>query len=176
MGLLLLLSTSTVSSEECGGHLTARRGVISTPNFPGQFVVPIHCRWVLDASELAEHQTNSSIVVYLSQLYAFRGLRFTEYAYYGSEAASFGAAVIHEIDEGNVFELRLLRTFRPYLVLEFELDRLEGNHVRVLDKLLDVYGFNLTYQIGIESADESESCSLKDCSFAGDCLLAADYA
>ncbi|XP_058797163.1 uncharacterized protein LOC131667632 isoform X2 [Phymastichus coffea] len=172
---LLLLAGSTLS-EECGGHLTARRGVISTPNFPGAFTVPIRCRWVLDASEFAEHQANSSIVVYLSQVYAFRGLRFSEYAYYEGESASFGEALVSEIDESNVFENRLLRTYRPYLVLEFELDRLEGNHVRVLDKLLDVYGFNITYQIGIESAKDSESCSLKNCSFAGNCLLAADYA
>jgi hypothetical protein len=158
----------------CGGHLTARRGIIATPNFPSPFAVPIHCLWILDGSEFAE-RSNASIIVYLSQLYAARGLRFTEYAYYESEATSFGGAVLREIDEGNVLEHRWLRTFRPYLVLEFRLERLEGNHVRVLDKLLDVYGFNFTYEM-TEDRENPSSCSLRDCSFAGDCLLASDYA
>ncbi|XP_031787768.1 uncharacterized protein LOC100123035 isoform X2 [Nasonia vitripennis] len=160
--------------QACGGHLTARRGTIATPNFPGPFAVPLSCRWLLDASELAD-QANASIVVYLSQLYAFRGLSFTEYAYYESETVSFGGALVQAIDEGNVFEHRWLRTFRPYLLVEFQLDRLEGNHVRVLDNLLDVYGFNLTYEM-TEDRENPNSCSLRDCSYAGNCLLASDYA
>lgn len=166
------------TSPVCGGHLTSRRGIISTPNFPSEFSVPIFCRWILDSSALADASAftmNNSIIVYLSQLYVYRGLSFTEYAYYESESVSFGAASLDAINEGNVFELGWLRTFRPYLVVEFHLDRLEGNHVRVLDKLLDVYGFNLTYEI-IEGQENPTSCSLKGCSFAGNCLLASDYA
>lgn len=162
----------------CGGHLTSRRGIISTPNFPSAFPVPINCRWILDSSVLADtvgSAANNSIIVYLSQLYAYRGLSFTEYAYYESESVSFGGASLETINEGNVFELGWLRTFRPYLVVEFHLDRLEGNHVRVLDNLLDVYGFNLTYEI-IEGQENPSSCSLRECSFAGNCLLASDYA
>ncbi|XP_011496868.1 PREDICTED: uncharacterized protein LOC105361402 [Ceratosolen solmsi marchali] len=158
----------------CGGHLTARRGIIATPNFPGPFAVPINCRWILDASAFVEH-ANASIIVYLSQLYAARGLRFTEYAYFETESTSFGGALLREIDEGNVFEHRWLRTFRPYLVLDFRLERLEANHVRVLDKLLDVYGFNFTYEM-TDGRENPSSCSLRDCSYAGDCLLTSDYA
>lgn len=158
----------------CGGHLTSRRGIISTPQFPSAFPVPIHCRWILDSSAMAD-SSNHSIIVYLSQLYAYRGLSFTEYAYYESEAVSFGPASLETINEGNVFELGWLRTFRPYLVVEFSLERLEGSHVRVLDKLLDVYGFNLTYEI-IEGQENPTACSLRECSFTGNCLLASDYA
>lgn len=156
----------------CGGHLTNLRGVIHTPNFPGLFPVPIKCRWVIDVSDIPS--TNSSIVVYLTQLYVYKGLRFTEYAYYESETMNFGAALIKEVTEGNVFEYRRLRTFRPFLVIEFELDRLEGNHIRVLNDLLDVYGFNVTYEM-TEEHPNSESCTVRDCSFAGNCLVSTDH-
>lgn len=176
--LLLYLScaylpiiTATFDSF-CGGHLTDSRGVIHTPNFPGPFPVPIKCRWVIDVSDTPS--TNSSIVVYLTQLYVYKGLRFTEYAYYESETTNFGAVLVREVTEGNVFEYRRLRTFRQFLVIEFELDRLEGNHVRVLNNLLDVYGFNVTYEMNGEEPNP-ESCTMRDCSFAGNCLVSADY-
>lgn len=156
----------------CGGHLTDAKGVIHTPNFPGPFSVPIKCRWVIDVSDIPS--TNSSIVVYLTQLYVYKGLRFSEYAYYESETMNFGAALIKEVTEGNVFEYRRFRTFRPFLVIDFELDRLEGNHVRVLNDLLDVYGFNVTYET-TEEEPNSESCTVRDCSFVGNCLVTADY-
>ncbi|KAJ8682850.1 hypothetical protein QAD02_018642, partial [Eretmocerus hayati] len=169
----------------CGGLLRSRKGVISTPDFPGPFKVPLHCRWIIDASELTDQDTgyvggtgptvNISIVVYLTQVYAHRGLKFSEYAYYESEVVNFGGNTLHVIDEGNVLELRRVRTFRPYLVIDFKLDRLEGNHVRVLDKLLDVFGFNMTYEIGEQLVDRSDSCSISDCSFTGNCLISADY-
>ncbi|KYN09641.1 Cadherin EGF LAG seven-pass G-type receptor 3 [Trachymyrmex cornetzi] len=156
----------------CGGHLAGPRGVIHTPNFPGPFPIPIKCRWVIDVSDIPS--TNSSVVVYLTQLYVYKGLRFTEYAYYESETMNFGAALVKEVTEGNVFEYQRLRTFRPFLVVEFELDRLEGNHVRVLNDLLDVYGFNVTYEM-TEEHPNPESCTIRDCSFAGNCLVSADY-
>lgn len=165
------------SPGTCGGHLTSRRGTISTPSFPSRFSVPISCRWILDASELSDQQPgNTTITIYLTQLFVHRGLSFHEYAYYESETTSFGENLLREIDEVNVFEKKSLKTYRPYMVVEFQLDRLEGNHVRVLDKLLDVYGFNFTYEITTEDKQNNiDSCSLKDCSFAGNCLLTADY-
>ncbi|TGZ48323.1 Cadherin EGF LAG seven-pass G-type receptor 3 [Temnothorax longispinosus] len=156
----------------CGGHLAGSRGVIHTPNFPGPFPIPIKCRWVIDVSDIPS--TNSSIVVYLTQLYVYKGLRFTEYAYYESETMNYGAALVKEVTEGNVFEYRRLRTFRQFLVVEFELDRLEGNHVRVLNDLLDVYGFNVTYEM-TEEHPNPDSCTVRDCSFAGNCLVSTDY-
>uniref|UniRef100_A0ABD2X454 Uncharacterized protein n=1 Tax=Trichogramma kaykai TaxID=54128 RepID=A0ABD2X454_9HYME len=167
-------SDNVGGGESCGGHLTARRGVLSTPNFPGRFSTPIQCRWLLDASDLAD-RPNASIVVYLTQLYAFRGLRFHEYAYYENEATNFGGALLREIDEAGVFEIGTVRTYRPYLLVDFRLERLEGNHVRVLDRLLDVYGFNLTYEMTDDVAPK-ESCTLSNCSFTGNCFLASDRA
>ncbi|XP_076242713.1 uncharacterized protein LOC143184400 [Calliopsis andreniformis] len=164
---------SSTTEVSCGDHLTAPRGVIQTPNFPGPFLVPIKCRWVIDVSDIPA--TNSSIVVYLTQVYVYKGLRFTEYAYYESESSYYGAALVKEITEGNVFEFHWFRTFRPFLVVEFELDRLEGNHVRVLNDLLEVYGFNVTYQM-TEDEPHPDSCSVQRCSFTGNCLMSSDYA
>ncbi|KAK0089359.1 hypothetical protein PV325_007704 [Microctonus aethiopoides] len=158
--------------ESCGSHLTSPRGVIHTPNFPGPFTVPIKCRWVIDASDVPF--TNNSIVVYLTQLYVYKGLTFTEYAYYESELTHYGATVIKKITEGNVLEYRWFKTSRPFLVIEFELDRLEGNHIRVLHDLLNVYGFNITYEM-TETDVNPESCTIRDCSFLGNCILNADY-
>ncbi|XP_033345660.1 uncharacterized protein LOC117231380 [Bombus vosnesenskii] len=113
--LTLIDGGSTTTEVSCGNRLTAPRGVIQTPNFPRSFPVPIKCRWVIDVSDIPA--TNSSIVVYLTQVYvSHKGTPVSP--------AAFGRTVI-----------------------EFELDRLEGNHVRVLNNLLDVYGFNVTYQM-----------------------------
>lgn len=169
---LTLIGYSTTTEISCGDRLTAPRGVIQTPNFPRPFPVPIKCRWVIDVSDIPA--TNSSIVVYLAQVYVYKGLSFTEYAYYESDSMNFGAQLIKEITEGNVFEYKWFRTFRPFLVVEFELDRLEGNHVRVLNNLLDVYGFNVTYQM-TEDVPNSDSCSVHQCSFTGNCLISGDY-
>ncbi|XP_046822481.1 uncharacterized protein LOC124425738 isoform X2 [Vespa crabro] len=162
----------SVANVDCNYHLTAPKGIIETPNFPKAFPVPITCRWVIDVSDITS--TNSSIVVYMTQLYVYKGLKLTEYAYYESETTNYGASLVQEVTEGNVFVHRWFRTFRPFLVLEFELDRLEGNHVRVLDDLLDVYGFNVTYQM-TEEEPNPNACSVSECSFTGNCLLSADY-
>lgn len=170
--LFYLVGGSTSVEVSCGGRLTTPRGVIQTPNFPQSFPVPIKCRWIIDVSDIPS--SNSSIVVYLTQVYVYKGLSFTEYAYYESESMNFGGTLIKEITEGNVFEYKYLRTFRQFLVIEFELDRLEGNHVRVLNDLLNVYGFNVTYQV-TEDTPSSDSCSVHRCSYTGNCLVSADY-
>ncbi|XP_063975979.1 uncharacterized protein LOC135161914 isoform X2 [Diachasmimorpha longicaudata] len=173
---ILIVTFSVLASptdvEFCGGHLMSPRGIIQTPNFPGPFSVPIKCRWVIDASDIPFG--NSSIVIYLTQLYVYKGLKFTEYAYYESDSTNFGATLIKKVTERNVFEYRWLKTYRPYLVIDFKLDRLEGNHVRVLHDLLDVYGFNVTYEV-TEADAKSNSCTVRDCSFAGNCILDPTY-
>lgn len=170
--LCLVHVVPSISESSCGGRLTSPRGVILTPNFPGPFQVPIKCRWVIDASDLP--MDNGSITVYLTQLYVYKGLTFTEYAYYESESSSLGATRIREVTEANVFEFRWLKTFRPILVIDFSLDRLEGNHVRVLNDLLNVYGFNVTYEMS-GGPTNAKSCSVRDCSYSGNCYLAGNY-
>lgn len=78
--LLLLMLALARGHPECGGTFTAVRGVLQTPGFPKPFPVPIHCKWIIDASHLSTDKT--SIVVYLTQLFVFGGLTFTDYVFY----------------------------------------------------------------------------------------------
>ncbi|PSN52875.1 hypothetical protein C0J52_14477 [Blattella germanica] len=125
---------------KCGGDISSSdKGTIQTPYFPGPFPVPIRCQWVIDASDRFP-PNNYSIVIYLTQLYVTTGLTFTEFAYYEKGATSIGRQLVHSVTEQNVTRVHWLWTRSPFLVIDFELDRLEGNHLRVMDNLLDVYG------------------------------------
>ncbi|XP_044733704.1 fibropellin-1-like [Chrysoperla carnea] len=178
---LLIISSQTVltvkSSEnevECGGVLTEPHGVLQTPNFPRPFNVPISCRWIIDASNI--DAPNPSIVVYLTQLYVFTGLTFHEYAHYESESLKVGGQLIHTVTEQNVTRVLWIRTPAPFMVIEFRLDRLEGNHLRVLDNLLDVYGFNITYEIStFANPVRANSCNVFSCSYTGHCYVSYDF-
>lgn len=157
----------------CGGFLTAPYGVIQTPNFPKPFQVPMNCRWIIDSSNLY----NASIVVYLTQLYVLKGLTFTEYAHYegASVHRNLGARHIHTVTDQNVTEVRWLETHSPFLVIDFHMNELEGNQLRALDGLLDVFGFNITYEISIRADPvRNNSCMVVDCSFLGHCYASKD--
>ncbi|CAH1407030.1 unnamed protein product [Nezara viridula] len=176
--MLLLLSSLvalwSVAAEQCGGVLTDPTGVIQTPSFPEAFPVPIRCHWLIDSSALPEDEVQ--IVVYLTQLFVTTGLTFTEYAFYDPEDPSLqrNPSLLLSVTEQNSITTRWLFTNSRFLVIELELDRLEGNHVRVLDHLLDVFGFNITYEMVTEPV-RNDSCSLTDCSFAGNCYINSDY-
>jgi hypothetical protein len=51
----------------CGGTFTEKQGVISTPNFPNAFPVPIECKWIFRGSP-GDH-----ISLYLTQFYLKEG-------------------------------------------------------------------------------------------------------
>lgn len=176
--LFLLLITSGECNKTkrrprtCGGVLKEPHGVIQTPNFPNPFPVPIKCTWVIDASNTPSN--NASIVVYLTQLYVLKGLTFTEYAYY-DESVKYRPKRIHEVTDRNVTELRWLQSHTPYLVIEFHMNILEGNQFRALDNLLDVYGFNITYEISTRAEPvRNNSCIVVDCSSVGHCYASHD--
>ena len=159
---------------KCGGELTADKGIIQTPGFPEAFPVPIRCQWIIDASE--HFSPNTSIVVYLTQLYVTTGLTFTEYAYYERGSTPLGRQLAHTVTEENVTRVRWIWTRSPFLVIDFSLDRLEGNHLRVMDYLLDVYGFNVTYEISDrEKPVRKDSCNALLCSFLGNCYASKNY-
>jgi hypothetical protein len=158
----------------CGGRLTSDRGVIQTPEFPGPFPVPIKCQWVIETADRVP--PNNSIVIYLTQLYVTTGLTFTEFAYYEKGKTAIGKQLVHTVTEQNVTLVHWLWTRSPYLVIDFTLDRLEGNHLRVMDQLLDVYGFNITYEIsGRENPVRPNSCNVILCSFLGNCFANKDF-
>uniref|UniRef100_A0AAG5DCH6 EGF-like domain-containing protein n=1 Tax=Anopheles atroparvus TaxID=41427 RepID=A0AAG5DCH6_ANOAO len=161
---------SAASSQLCGGAtLTAPHGVIATPNFPGRFPVPISCSWIIDASAIVG--ANVSIVVYLTQQYVLGGLRFTEYMYY-SDDYKVPSMNVYELSEDDVTRVPWIRFNSPYLEVRFTMDSLYGTHLRALDRLLDVYGFNITYEV---DAVKAHTCNALHCRFLGNCYAKQDF-
>ncbi|XP_044268389.1 uncharacterized protein LOC123013719 isoform X2 [Tribolium madens] len=162
---LLLLTVSAGGRPRCGGLLTAARGILQTPSFPSEFPVPIHCEWIIDAQNFAS--PNTSIVVYLTQLYVHEGLIFTEYQVY-DRTYQLDGREIHRVNETNVVQVRWVQSFQNFLVVTLQLDSVDSAHLRVLDGFLDVYGFNITYEIARGPA-RMDSCTIMDCGFTGIC-------
>lgn len=163
---------TTTSAFKCGGILTARHGVIHTPNFPHKFATPIECVWVIDASDLISHNGhNISIVVYLTQLYVLGGLKFTEYMYY-SDDYKVPAHRVFTLTEDDVTQVAWVQFNSQYLEIRFRMSSLDGTHLRALDRLLDVYGFNITYEV--ESVKDYQ-CNTLQCRFLGHCYAREDY-
>ncbi|KAF6207319.1 hypothetical protein GE061_018560 [Apolygus lucorum] len=176
---LLLVAASMgvrIAGDGCGGHLTAERGVITTSNFPRPFDVPASCRWVIDSSSTP--QPPVVIVVYLTQLFVSTGLTFTEYAYYEPDSPSFQLEprVLHTVTEENAATTATVWTNQSFLVVDFAMDRLEGNHLRAADGLLDVFGINVTYNMHSAIGKLPDySCTAAKCSLLGNCYASADY-
>lgn len=157
-----ILSTTVQSS--CGGVFKEKNGVLSTPNFPQRFQVPINCEWVIQSN--STNDRNSSIVVYLTQLYVQEGLSFYQYRFYDVDM-QIEENIIHRVNETNVVKVSYVQTFENFLVIRLKLDSIEGTHIRVLDHFLDVFGFNITYEI--TSKVREDRCTMKHCGFTGIC-------
>lgn len=151
--------------------LVATKGVITTPKFPGPFPVPIECEWVIQTSVADGGDT--IIEVYFTQLFVTDGLTITEYSVYPPD---FGLVTMREVfNKSHITQYgQSMLTTLPYLVIKFRLDRLEGNHIRVYDDLMDVYGFNITYEMRPAGNERNDVCSLYFCSYSGNCLGNAD--
>ncbi|XP_039951231.1 uncharacterized protein LOC120768553 [Bactrocera tryoni] len=174
------------SNSLCGGVLKSRYGNIQTPNFPHKFPTPIECVWVIDASELpittstsasagasgGGGGTNISIIVYLTQLYVLGGLKFTEYMYY-SDDYKVPAHRVFTLTEDDVTQVAWVQFSSQYLEIRFTMPSLDGTHLRALDRLLDVYGFNITYEVQQEV--KTYQCNTLQCRFLGHCYAKADY-
>lgn len=166
------LITRGESQSHCGGTLTAIRGVLQTPGFPNEFRVPIFCKWVIDATEI--RSANTSIVVYLTQLFLIEGLSFEEYETYDQSYNILGKK-IHAVLENNVSKTKWVRTSQNVLVVTFQLESIENAHLRILDYFLDVYGFNITYEITTDPI-RRDACIMSDCGFTGICYDDFTYA
>lgn len=163
---------SSSTAYKCGGVLKSRHGVVQTPNFPHKFTTPIECVWIIDASELMQHSGhNISIVVYLTQLYVMGGLKFTEYMYY-SDDYKVPAHRVFTLTEDDVTQVAWVQFNSQYLEIRFRMASLDGTHLRALDRLLDVYGFNMTYEV--EPVKEYQ-CNTLQCRFLGHCYAKADF-
>ena len=169
-------SASTVFSKypstanPCGGILTEKQGIIQTPNFPNPFNVPISCVWIIDASTFWG-SPNASIFIYLTQQYVLSGLTFKEYMYY-SDDFKVPSEMETIVKEENATRTASVQSNSPFLEIRFQSDNLYGTHLRVMDHLLDVYGFNITYEVGIP---KSYQCNSMRCSFLGNCFATKNY-
>lgn len=170
---------------KCGGTLTARNGVIHTPGFPAAFETPLHCTWIIDASAHYDAggsvvgsptgiSNNVSIVVYLTQLYVLSGLRFTGYLVYDD---TFNLRIKSDesfvVQEEDITQVMWLKFSTRYLEIQFTIDTLHGNHLRALDRFLDVYGFNITYEVA--DSIKPHQCNALKCHFLGHCFASSDF-
>lgn len=153
--------------QDCGGVLNASRGTFHTPNFPRPFPVPISCRWVIQAPP------NKRVLVHLTQFYLREGVRATEYVYYSKDWEHVGEHDLGIVSADN--RSKSLYTPRSYLALDLKLDYLNGANIRVLHSLMDVYGFNVTYEVVDPTEYHRNVCSPSICSFNGNCMASADY-
>lgn len=180
--LLFIMTVIKTKTEDfktlnCGDEkeLFEAKGVIQTPNFPRAFPVPIRCRWIIDASNFTNDNDKVEIYVYLTQLFVRTGLNITEYKLYEKEAKTgYTGSTILKLPPPPDTEYLSVRTNLTYLVIDFELDMLEGNHLRVLHGLMDVFGFNITYEI-TTSGERSGLCTVNECSLVGHCYASADF-
>ncbi|XP_055301227.1 uncharacterized protein LOC129567889 [Sitodiplosis mosellana] len=157
--------------KSCGGMLTATQGVIQTPNFPDKFPVPIQCTWVIDASAI--NKNNVSIIVYVTQQYLLSGLKFTEYDYYSDDIKVKSEHAPFELNEQTVTQTVTVQFYSQYLEIKFTMDNLYGTHLRALDRLLDVYGFNITYEM--DGVVKPKPCTALLCRYLGHCYATSDF-
>lgn len=162
---------TTSASGRCGGTLTALRGIIQTPNFPDKFKVPIQCTWIIDASAIAK--PNVSIVVYFTQQFVLSGLQFTEYAYYSDDIKVKSDHAVFELNDKTVTQVSWVRFYTQFLEIKFTMDDLYGTHLRALDRLLDVYGFNITYEI--DEIVKPYQCNALLCRYLGYCYATENF-
>jgi len=117
-------------------------------------------------------QGNVSIVVYLTQLYVLSGLKFTEYMYY-SDDFKVPAHRVFTLTEDDVTQVTWVQFHSQYLEIRFTMATLDGTHLRALDRLLDVYGFNITYEV--QNEVKAAQCNALQCRFLGDCFASFDF-
>ncbi|XP_064487126.1 uncharacterized protein LOC135399242 [Ornithodoros turicata] len=153
--------------RDCGGILKESRGVITTPGFPGPYPVPIHCRWAIEAPP------RQKVVLYLTQFYMKEGVSLSEYIYYSDDHLNIGYTEIGTVSSDT--EPTYVMSIKPVLVIDFQVREMGNIHMRVLDLFLNVYGFNITYEmVDANATHRMDPCLGHHCSFNGLCLAAAD--
>lgn len=157
-----------------------RNGLITSPNFPNQFPLPIYCRWIIDLSSFTSKNDNQTFIIYLNENYIKRGLKFTEYSFFLDDNLNVDKKEL-SIVNFNSDQLFII-TRKKYLVIQFQIDEKINNNPRILDSLANYYGFNFTFHLtnkfnlnkikdnqSVNSIDK-DFCSFKKCNFNGRCL------
>ncbi|CAG0891242.1 unnamed protein product [Cyprideis torosa] len=165
--LVCLVIPNSEETEICGGTFNESKGIIQTPNFPGSFSTPISCQYIMSAPP------GHIVHLYLTQFYLREGVHAKSYAFY-SEDFSMG-----EEDLGTVsaeYDLQFIESPKQFLVLIVNLPSLENVNIRVRDEFMDVYGFNITYEMKREGVHaRKDGCNAQSCSFNGNCYAINDY-
>ncbi|XP_071037511.1 fibropellin-3-like [Parasteatoda tepidariorum] len=153
----------------CNFHITKPKGIISTPNFPNAFPTPINCQWIIEAP------FDTKVAVYFTQFYLKRGFTATEYSHYVREIRSG----VGRLDFGAISassEPTYLVSNQRILVLNMRVRNLDNIHLRVREHLIDVFGFNITYELIKKNESIREDlCINHHCSFTGYCLASSDF-
>ncbi|XP_055940487.1 uncharacterized protein LOC129971045 [Argiope bruennichi] len=166
---IFLLTIRTISAAPCGGYFTSLKGYIYTPNFPKPYKVPIQCQWVFDAP------AGYKVAVYFTQFYMKRGLVAADYTYYSQHlqtgVGKFEFGTISSDDEPTY-----LVSNQQILVLTMNVRSLDNIHLRVREHILDVSGFNITYEMILKNETvRNDACIYHHCSFTGYCYASADF-
>lgn len=159
-------------SSPCRYTIKERYGTLTTPGFPAPFPTPFQCSWFIDATGF---EPDSFITLYLTQMYLTRGVKAVQYSF-RNETHSLGRK---ELDELHTLRPRPYSVYRikaRYLEVQVNLHELVNANLRVEHRLLDVYGFNITYEIQTnDSRIRSDTCNAVNCTFNGHCYANHNY-
>ncbi|KAH3695851.1 hypothetical protein DPMN_083309, partial [Dreissena polymorpha] len=168
LALLLRYAYSREVFTNCGGEFDKPQGILQTTNFPGPFPTPISCEWLIRAPP------NKKIILYFTEFYMKDSVFVSSYDAYMSPTLHLNRDDIGEILWN--YDLSIpLETRKHCLLLRLEVDFIGNRHIRVIEHLLDVFGFNITYEIVDPLVTAQLGCSLKHCSYLGKCIASADY-
>ncbi|XP_071145191.1 uncharacterized protein [Mytilus edulis] len=166
--IYVLISVCSGQYNRCGGRLTQKQGVIQSPNYPGPFETPVFCEWVIQAPPKLK------IVLYLTQYYLKGFFHVYEFDHYTNKDEWIGERKLATVNCED--EIWSIVAHKPFMVLRFAVQEMGNIHLRVLDHLIDVYGFNITYEmVSKHEVDSKWTCSAFDCSYLGNCYASADY-
>ncbi|XP_057370415.1 uncharacterized protein LOC130691484 [Daphnia carinata] len=165
-------TTESSSSPSCRYFLKKRFGTLTTPGFPSAFPVPFICSWIIDATGF---EPDSFITLYLTQMYLTRGVTAVQYSF-RNETVAVGRKVLDELHTLRPRPYSVYRIKARYLEVLVNLHELVNANLRVERRLMDVYGFNITYEIQPNgSRIRSDTCNAVNCTFNGHCYANQNY-
>ncbi|KAJ8306087.1 hypothetical protein KUTeg_016632 [Tegillarca granosa] len=150
---------------QCGGKVDGDHGVIQTPYFPIPFPTPIYCKWIISAPH------DRKIIVYMTQFYLRDSLDVYEYDNYEEMSSN---SLGHKLTSVN-YTTSYIVSYKPFLVLRFAVHDLDKIHRWVLDYVVDVFGFNITYKLAGLNDEVENGCSVFYCSYLGNCYASSNY-
>jgi hypothetical protein len=164
--------SNATEPSTCRYFLTKRFGTLTTPGFPSAFPLPFMCSWIINATGF---EADSFVTLYLTQMYLTRGVKAVQYSF-RNETTAIGRK---ELDELHTLRPRPYSVYRikaRYLEVQVNLDELVNANLRVERRFMDVYGFNITYEIQPNTSRiRSDTCNVANCTFNGHCYANHNY-